>query len=124
MVKRVLRRDARKCLEGNIAEGAAGRGECHAANLRQILSDEALPEPVVLAVDRAKTIQRLAPDRTGGPEDRETDRSGHQPIIPSDPSGRLRARQAAPRRSANRYGPAPLRDRAEGFPSPSRPHGA
>lgn len=34
---------------------------------------------------RAHDIERLAPDRTGRTKDRQTDRTGHQTIIPSDP---------------------------------------
>src|SRR5205814_6297150 len=55
MTERVLRRDPGKGLEGDVAKGAARRGERDAADLREILADEALPESVVLAVDRAET---------------------------------------------------------------------
>src|SRR5439155_14103257 len=60
VVKRVLRRDTGKRLERYIAERAPRRGERHAADLREILTDEALPESVVLAVDRAKSLPRPA----------------------------------------------------------------
>ena len=60
MTQRVLRRDAGEGFERHIAERAPRRGERHAADLREILTDEALPEPVVLAVDRAKSLPRPA----------------------------------------------------------------
>jgi hypothetical protein len=73
MTQRVLRRDAGERFDRHIAERAARRGERDTAHLREILAHKALPEPVVLAVDRAKSIScpagQAADEMTGGDED-------------------------------------------------------
>jgi hypothetical protein len=60
MTKRVLRRHARERFERYVSERTARRGESDAAYLRQILTHQALPKSVVLAVNRAKTVPRPA----------------------------------------------------------------
>ncbi len=59
-MKSVLRRDARKRFQRDLPQRTSGGGQRDPSDRVQILTDEALPERVVLAVDRAEAFPRPA----------------------------------------------------------------
>ena len=60
MAKRVLRRNAGKRFEGDLAERTTRSCQRDASDRREIFTYEALPESVVLAIDRPKAVPRPA----------------------------------------------------------------